>query len=147
MRAPGPPARRRHLMSRLQTGLRGEATMMVTPERTAEAVGSGQVGVFATPQLIALLEIAAVDALRDHLESGETSVGTHLEVSHLAATPVGMKVRAEAVLERAEGRTLTFSVAAWDEREKIGEGRHVRMVVSRERFLARVEGKKVFQSR
>jgi len=128
-------------MGDLVVGARGEVTLVVTNEQTAEAVGSGLVPVFATPQLIALLEIAAVRALEGRLEAGETSVGTRLEVSHLAATPVGMKVRGEAVLEQIQGRMLTFSVAAWDEREKIGEGRHVRAVVSEERFLARVRAK------
>jgi len=128
-------------MTPLTVGLTGTAEIDVTPEVTASAVGSGLVPVFATPRLVALVEMAAVHALDGHLADGDTTVGTRIELSHLAATPVGMHVRAEAALERVEGRLLTFRVAAWDSREKIGEGLHVRAVVARERFLAKVAAK------
>lgn len=125
----------------LEIGLRGQATMRVTPDKTAEAWGSGDVPVFGTPSLVALLETAAVNAVAGHLGPGETTVGTWLDVSHLAATPLGVEVSAEAELMAIEGRKLTFTVVAHDPRNKIGECRHDRMVVSRQRFLAKVQGK------
>jgi fluoroacetyl-CoA thioesterase len=125
---------------RLAIGLRGRATVTVTPDKTAEAWGSGDVPVFGTPSLVALLETAAVNAVAGKLGPGETSVGTWIEVSHLAATPVGADVSAEAELVGIEGRKLTFTVVAHDNRNKIGECRHQRMIVARDRFLAKVHG-------
>lgn len=119
-------------------GARGVATAKVDGANTALALGSGDVPVFGTPALVALLEQAAVAALAGGLEPGETTVGTWLEVAHLAATPVGMTVRAEAELVAAEGRKLTFAVVAFDDRQKIGEGRHQRMRVVRDRFLSKL---------
>ena len=124
----------------LEIGLRGRATMRVTHDKTAEAWGSGDVPVFGTPSLVALLETAAVNAVAEKLGLGETSVGTWIEVSHLAATPVGGNVSAEAELVGIEGRKLTFTVVAHDNRNKIGECRHQRMIVARDRFLAKVQG-------
>ena len=126
----------------MEIGLRGATTVRVTAQNTAEALGSGDVPVFATPSLVALLETAAVNAVASHLGPGETTVGTWIEVTHLAATPVGMEVRAEATLSAVEGRRLTFSVVAHDAREKVGEGRHQRIVVARKRFLAKVADKR-----
>ncbi len=126
----------------LPTGLTGEASVDVTPAQTAEAFGSGLVPVFATPALVGLVETAAVRALEGHLPPDQTTVGTRIELSHLAATPVGGRVRAAATLVDVAGRKLTFDVVAYDDREKIGEGRHERAVVSRERFLARVAEKR-----
>jgi len=128
-------------MASIEIGLRGEATTTVTRETTAEAYGSGLVPVFATPAMVGLLETAAVHALAGHLAAGETTVGTWLEVSHLAATPIGEQVRAEAELVAVDGRKLTFALKAFDEHELIGEGRHHRMIVSEARFLARVRAK------
>ena len=128
-------------MSGLEIGLRGRATLQVTPENTAQAWGSGDVPVFGTPSLVALLEAAAVNALTGHLEPGETTVGTWIEVSHLAATPVGAAVSAEAELTGVDGRTLTFTVIAHDHRQKVGEARHRRVIVSRQRFLEKTAGK------
>jgi len=124
----------------LQIGLRGKASMRVTPDKTAEAWGSGDVPVYGTPSLVALLETAAVNAVVGKLGPGETTVGTWLEVSHLAATTVGAEVSAEAELVGIEGRKLTFTVVAHDHRTKIGECRHHRMIVARDRFLAKVPG-------
>jgi fluoroacetyl-CoA thioesterase len=129
-------------MDTIEPGLEGTATRHVGQEHSAVALASGDVLVFATPMLVALVEEAAVAAVQPHLPAGQTTVGTWLEISHVAATPVGMTVRATAVLEAAEGRTLTFAVAAWDEREKIGEGRHRRAIVVRDRFMARVNAKR-----
>lgn len=126
----------------LEIGLRGRATMKVTPDKTAEALGSGDVPVLGTPALVAVMEKAAVNSLAGYLPSGETTVGTWLEMAHLAATPVGADVRAEAELIAVEGRILTFAVTAYDPREKIGEGRHRRAVVTRDRFLRKAEEKR-----
>ena len=125
----------------LAPGLKGTAETSVTALNTAVALGSGEVEVFATPALVALMEAAAVQCVRGHLAPGETSVGTRLEISHMAATPRDMAVRAEAVLDAVEGRRLIFLVAAYDEREKIGEGRHERVVVQRDRFVAKIQAK------
>ena len=129
-------------MSELRIGLRGRATLRVEAIHTAEALGSGDVPVFGTPSLVALLETAAVNAVAGRLGPGETTVGTWLDVAHLAATPVGADVSAEAELVGIEGRQLTFTVVAHDARTKIGECRHHRMIVARDRFLAGVEGKR-----
>lgn len=125
----------------LSPGLTGEAATTVDHTNTAASLGSGLVPVFGTPALIALLELAAVHAVADALPPGSTSVGTHLDVRHLAATPIGMGVRATATLTAVEGRRLTFAVEAHDEVEKIGEGTHTRVVVEMERFMQRTEGK------
>ena len=120
-----------------EPGLRGEARLDVTDADTALAFGSGDVPVLATPRLVALLEAAAVAALQGSLAAGETTVGTRVDVRHLAATPVGGSVRAEAVLTSVDGATLTFDVRARDERAEIAHGTHARALVDRERFLRR----------
>ncbi len=129
-------------MSGIPIGLRGTATIQVTARETAEALGSGDVPVYATPSLVALLETAAVNTVAGHLGPGETTVGTWIEVAHLAATPVGMEVHAEAVLTAVDGRKLTFAIVAQDACEKVGEGRHERMIIARDRFLAKVARKR-----
>jgi predicted thioesterase len=134
-------------MTGLAIGLRGKAILRVGTKHTAEAWGSGDVPVFGTPSLVALLESAAVNAVAGHLAAGETTVGTWIEVSHLAGSPVGVDVRAEAELVAVEGRKLTFVVVAYDNRDKIGECRHQRMMVSRDRFLARALEKQAESSR
>jgi fluoroacetyl-CoA thioesterase len=126
----------------LQPGLVGEASVTVTDSMTAAALGSGNVDAFSTPALIALLEAAAIDALQGRLPEGQTSVGTMLNVRHLAATPVGMAVTARATLKEIDGRRLVFDVEAWDAVERIGEGTHERFIVTRARFEERVRGKK-----
>lgn len=125
----------------LEIGLKGRAEVMVTDQNTASAVGSGLVPVFATPWMIALMENAAVNAVTDSLSEGEGTVGTFLNVSHDAATPIGMKVWAEAELTEVNGRALTFSVSAFDEAGPIGKGTHGRFVINVERFLAKTEKK------
>jgi fluoroacetyl-CoA thioesterase len=126
----------------LQPGLVGEASITVTNTMTAAALGSGNVDAFSTPALIALLEAAAIDALGDRLPEGQTTVGTMLNVRHLAATPVGMAVTARATLKEIDGRRLVFDVEAWDAVERVGEGTHERFIVTRARFEERVRGKK-----
>lgn len=125
----------------LNIGLKGRAETTVTPDNTAQAVGSGLVPVFATPYMIALMENAAVNAVQAALAPDEGTVGTRLDVTHDAATPIGLKVWAEAELTAVEGRKLTFAVAAYDEREQIGGGTHERFVIKPEKFLARAQAK------
>lgn len=120
----------------------GEAERMVTEEWSAPVMGSGTVPVLATPALVALMEQAAVRALEGRLPAGHTSVGVRIDVRHLAATPMGMEVRARATLIAAEGRRLTFRIEAWDDVEKVGEALHERVVVDAARFMERVQGKR-----
>ena len=122
-------------------GLKGSAELVVGEEHTAPKVGSGRVHVLATPVMINLIEAAALAAVEHLLPPGQQSLGTRLNVSHTAATPVGMRVSAEAELIRIDGRLLTFRVAAADAIERIGEGTHERMVVTLERFDLRVQKK------
>ncbi|WP_376797110.1 thioesterase family protein [Thermogemmatispora sp.] len=123
----------------LQPGLKGEANTTVVYENTAAAVGAGGVEVFATPMMIALMENAAWRAVADFLEEGYVSVGTRVDVRHLAATPIGQRVRAIAELVEVDGRRLLFRVEAYDEEKKIGEGFHERFVVHLQRFLERLK--------
>jgi predicted thioesterase len=128
-------------MSALEPGLVGEAERMVTEELTAARLGSGSLAVLGTPALIAVMEEAAVRALVGHLGPGQTSVGVRIDVRHLAATPLGMKVRARAELLAVDGRRLVFRVEAWEGDKLIGAAYHERIVVDEARFLRRVEGK------
>lgn len=125
----------------ITVGLKGRAETVVTENNTAAAVGSGLVPVFATPFMIAIMENAAVNALLPHLAEDEGSVGTHLDVSHDAATPIGMKVWAEAEVLAVEGKKITFAVAAFDEAGSIGKGTHERFIIKPERFLAKTQAK------
>lgn len=125
----------------LTPGLRAEATTVVSPENTAAAVGSGGVEAFATPAMIALMEKAALQAVATELEAGDVTVGTMVHVRHLAATPIGQRVRATAELIAVDGRRLLFAVEAYDEVQKIGEGQHERVIVNLERFLSRLNKK------
>lgn len=127
--------------SAFKPGLTGRAELVVSAEHLASAVGSGLVDVFSTPMLIALMENAAVDAVGTALAPGQTSVGVHLDVRHLAATPRGMRVCAHAELTAVEGRMLSFRVWAEDERDRIGEGTHQRAVIDRARFEQKVAEK------
>ena len=120
----------------LKAGMKGRAETVVVPENTAQAVGSGLVPVFATPHMIALMENAAVNAVQAQLAAGEGTVGTRLDVTHDAATPVGMNVWAEAELTAVEGRKLTVAVAAFDAREQIGGGTHERFIIQTEKQLS-----------
>lgn len=129
--------------STLSPGLTGQATVTVTDNLTASTLGSGTIAVYATPAMIALLEAAAIKALGEHLDEGQTSVGTSLDVKHTSATPVGMTVQATATLKEVDGRRLVFEVSASDEVEQIGHGMHERFIVDRERFEQRVRDKQV----
>lgn len=128
-------------LSKLQPGLRGEASLVVGDEHTAPRVGSGAVRVLATPVMINLFEAAALAAIESLLPTGHQSLGTVLNVRHIAATPVGMRVVATAVVEKIDGRTVYFRVEARDERDLIGDGTHERMVVNVAKFDVRVQQK------
>ena len=104
----------------------------VTQENTAKTVGSGEIDVFATPMMIALIEEAAAACCKQFLEEGMTTVGTLVNVSHEAATPVGMMVRAEAEIAGVDGREITFTVKSYDEKGMIGEGQLKRFIVKTE---------------
>ena len=119
----------------LHAGMTGEATTTVVHENTAAAVGAGGVEVFGTPMMIALMENAAWQAVADQLDAGHVTVGTLVNVKHLAATPLGQRVRATAELVEIDRRRLVFKVEAYDEKQKIGEGFHERFIVALERFL------------
>ena len=125
----------------IETGMKGRAEAVVAQENTAQAVGSGLVPVFATPYMIALMENAAVNAVQAQLAPDEGTVGIRLDVTHDAATPIGMKVWAEAEVTAVEGRKLTFDVAAYDEAGRIGGGTHQRFIIQPDKFLAKVQGK------
>jgi len=125
----------------LPAGLTGTAELIVGEQHTAPRIGSGRIRVLATPVMINLIEAAALAAVEQSLPEHHQSLGTHLDVTHVAATPVGMKVRATAEVIKVEGRTIFFRVRCDDERELIGEGSHERVVVNVERFDARVQAK------
>jgi fluoroacetyl-CoA thioesterase len=127
--------------SHITLGLTGQAELMVAPEHTAPFVGSGRIAVLATPVMINLIEAAALKAVEHLLPAGHQSLGIHLDVRHVAATPVGLRVTATAEVTKVEGRTITFRVEAHDEREPIGGGTHQRVVVSVARFDERVRRK------
>src|SRR5436305_334089 len=114
----------------LKEGMAGTARILVGEEHTAPRVGSGRVHVLATPVMINLMEAAALDAVEALLPAGYQSLGTHLDVGHYAATPVGMSLRATAVVTRLEGRTIEFRVEAFDDKERVGDGTHTRVVVN-----------------
>lgn len=119
----------------LTIGLKGTAYNEVEREDTAREVGSGELLVFATPCMVAMMEGAACAALEGCLPEGQTTVGVELNIQHLSATPVGMEVRAEAEIIALEGKKITFAVTAWDEAGEIGKGTHVRVLVDSQRFL------------
>ena len=116
-------------------GMKGEVSTLVEREDTAVEVGSGSLLVYATPCMVALMEGAACEAVEAAMPEGQTTVGTSLAISHLSATPVGLEVRAEAEVIAVEGKIITFSVTAYDEAGKIGEGTHKRCIVTSQRFL------------
>jgi len=125
----------------LHIGLKGEAGQVVTEHDIASTYGSGLVDAYSTPALTALIERACVNAIQNFLGTGDTSVGVEVSLKHLAPTPVGMRVRAHSELVEIDGRRLRFKVKAADDKEIIGEGSHVRVVVSFEGFAERVRNK------
>jgi fluoroacetyl-CoA thioesterase len=125
----------------ITAGLTGTSQLLVGPEHTAPFVGSGRIPVLATPVMINVIEAAALNAAEHLLPAGHQSLGIHLDVSHVAATPVGLLVTATATVLHVQGRTITFQVEARDQVEVIGSGTHQRVVVSVARFDERIQRK------
>ena len=122
----------------LENGLKHQSVMVVNEGNTAEFIGSGDMAVLATPAMVALMENAAMMAVALHLEEGDTTVGSMISTSHLKPSKVGRSISAIAELTEVEGRKLTFKISAYDGDTLIGEGDHVRFVVNREKFLAKL---------
>ncbi|MCR5065143.1 MAG: thioesterase family protein [Bacteroidales bacterium] len=125
----------------ITTGIKGHFEQVVTDELCADRIGSGLVKVFATPMMIALMEQTCNESVTPLLESGQGTVGTHIDVSHCAATPVGMRVWCDSELVEVDRRRLVFKVAAYDERGLIGEGRHERFVIDTAKFQEKINNK------
>lgn len=125
----------------IEIGTKATAESFVKPEWTAQAVGSGELAVYATPMMAALMEQAAYMAIAPFLNEGDSSVGCELQINHVSATPVGMAVRAEAEVTNVEGRMIYYTLKAYDERGLIGEGTHVRAIVHCDRFVQRANQK------
>lgn len=125
----------------MNIGLKGFSETVVSDSNTAKTMGSGDLDVFATPCMIALIEKAANESLKEFLEEGQGTVGTLMSVSHIAATPVGMKVTAETELLEIDRKRLVFSVKAFDEKDLIGEGKHERFIITNEKFMSKVNSK------
>ena len=126
----------------LETGIKDYGEIIVTDELTAKRFGSGELEVYATPAMIALAEETALKSVADKLEPGQGTVGTRVDMAHLAATPLGMKVRCETELIAIDRRKLTFAVQVFDEADKIAEGTHERFVIDNEKFMKKAEAKK-----
>ena len=127
----------------LTIGIKGSAELLVTENLTAREVGSGTVAVLATPMMIALMEKTCLLSVRPFLEAGQDTVGTHVDVAHTAATPVGMRVRCESELVEIDRRRLVYRVTAWDEAGVVGEGTHTRFVIDIEKFQAKAGMRKL----
>src|SRR5687767_8039134 len=130
-----------NVTSDLKVGLEGTAEILVGTRDTAPHVGSGKVKVLATPVMVSLMEEASLNAVEGLLPPGHQTVGTRLDITHVAATPVGLRVTARAEVTRVEGRRVTFRVWADDEKERIGEGTHERIVIEVSRFDRRAQEK------
>ncbi len=124
----------------LKPGIEGRQEITVTPELTAMVYGSGLMEVFATPAMIALMERTCQVSVQSALEQGNVTVGVHVNVSHLKATPVGEKVWCESKLENIDGRKLSFTVKAFDAQGIIGEGTHDRFIVNQDKFMKKLSG-------
>jgi predicted thioesterase len=125
----------------LEVGIKGRIEQTVVYELTADYIGSGMVKVFATPMMIAMMEKTCRLSVAPHLEPGDGTVGTHVNVSHCAATPEGMKVWCDSELIEVDRRRLVFKVAAYDERGLIGEGTHERFIINNEKFQKKTDSK------
>ena len=122
----------------METGLTHTSTLIVGEQHLASSVGSGDLAVLATPVMISLMENAAMLAVKEHLPEGSTTVGGHIESSHIKPSPLGAEVEATATLDKVDGRKLYFTVVARQGNDIIGEGKHLRFIVDRERFLAKL---------
>lgn len=125
----------------LEVGLKGAAATLAERSDTALEVGSGDLLVYATPCMAALMEGAACEAIAGCLKEGQATVGTALNIAHTSATPVGMEVRAEAEVTAVEGKVITFSLKAFDESGEIGSGTHTRVIVNSQKFLDKTYSK------
>ncbi len=125
----------------IEIGTKGYADALVEQEDTAKVVGSGDLLVYATPCMVALMEGAACESIAPFLAEGESSVGTMMQVNHISATPVGMEVRAESEVTAVEGRKVTFSIKAFDEAGEIGNAIHERFIIKADRFLEKTYDK------
>lgn len=125
----------------LEVGIKGKKEIVVTKEKTAKSMCSGALDVYATPSMIALMEYTAFDSVASELDEGCGTVGTGLNIKHVAATPVGMKVTCESELIKIDGRALTFEVKAYDEKGLIGHGEHERFIVFEDKFQAKADQK------
>ena len=128
-------------MNMIAIGLKGHLEQTVTEEVTADRIGSGLVKVFATPMMIALIEQTCNESVVPYLDEGQGTVGTHVDVSHCAATPVGMRVWCDSELVEVDRRRLVFAVKAYDECGLIGEGRHERFIIDSAKFQAKIDAK------
>lgn len=125
----------------LETGIKGEAKEVVSEKNSAKAMKSGELNVYATPSMIALMEQAAYKSVTAELEEGKGTVGTLMNVSHISATPLGMEVTAVSELVEIDRKRLVFKVEAFDERGKIGEGTHERFIIDNEKFQEKANNK------
>ena len=125
----------------ITVGMKGEVVTLAEREDTAKEVGSGDLLVYATPCMVALMEGAACEAIADALGETATTVGTALNIEHISATPVGLEVRAEAEVTAVDGKVITFAVKAFDEAGEIGRGIHKRVIVNPQKFLDRAYNK------
>ena len=125
----------------MDTGIKGFKEITVTKELTAISMGSGDLEVYPTPAMIALMEGTDSESVKPEFEEGQGSVGTSIDIKHLAATPVGMYVRCESELVEVDGRRLVFNITAYDEKDKIGEGTHERFIISNDKFQSKVNSK------
>ena len=128
-------------MKQINTGISKKIITTVTLEKLASAVGSGTADVFSTPMMVALMENAAMNCISEYLDEGETSVGTHMDVKHISASPVGMQVYAIATVTGTEGRKVNFKIEAFDTAGKIGEATHSRFVLLQDIFEAKAKAK------
>lgn len=122
-------------------GMKGEVGTTVEREDTAKEVGSGDLLVYATPCMVALMEGAACEAIAEALGENQTTVGTLLNIEHVSATPVGLDVRAVAEVTAVDGKVITFDVKAYDEAGEIGRGTHKRVIINSQKFLEKTYGK------
>lgn len=125
----------------LTEGIKNTKTDVVTEKNSAKTMGSGLLDVYATPSMVALMEGCCHESITSELEEGWGSVGTSLNIKHVSATPIGMKVRCESELVKVDGRALTFEVKAYDEKGLIGEGVHERFLIQNDKFMSKTQAK------